>query len=262
MYLSDNGGSFTSAEYSKKVAALEQALRFAAGVGAHHQNGNAERAIQTIMSVTQTMRLHAAIQWSDVADTALWPIAVAHPVFLHNHVPNPTTSLAPSNVFTKSRWDQRKFHDVHVWVCPVYVLDSKISGDIKLPRWTPGSVHCINVGISTNHASAVPLVLNPASGYIKAKFHIVFDYCFATIATDVDAEILCWMNGIASLATPTISTRSMKTIWSRNVTNSRLNMRVAKLIVPRFQRQGCPHSHGASLSHPTLHLTILPFITS
>jgi hypothetical protein len=217
--LSDNGGSFTSAEYSKEVAALEQALRFA-GVGAHHQNGNAERAIQTIMSVTQTMRLHAAIDWHDVADTALWPIAVAHPVFLHNHDPNPTTRLAPSNVFTKSRWEQRKFHDVHVWVCPVYVLDSKISGDIKLPRWTPGSVHCINVGLSTNHASAVPLVLNPASGYIKAKFHIVFDYWFATIATDFDAEISCWMNGIASLATPTISTRSMKTIWSRNVTNS------------------------------------------
>ncbi len=109
------------------MAASEQALRFA-GVGAHHQNGNAERAIQTIMSVARTMMLHAAIHWPDVADTALWPMAVAHAVCLHNHVPNPTTGLAPSDVFTKSRWEQRKFHDVHVWGCPVYVLDSKISG--------------------------------------------------------------------------------------------------------------------------------------
>jgi hypothetical protein len=28
--------------------------------------------------------LHAAIHWPDVADTALWPMAVAHAVFLHN----------------------------------------------------------------------------------------------------------------------------------------------------------------------------------
>jgi hypothetical protein len=72
-------------------------------------NGNAERAIQTKMSVARTMMLHAAIHWPDVSDTALWPMAVAHAVFLHNHVPNPTTGLAPSNVFTKSRWEQRKF---------------------------------------------------------------------------------------------------------------------------------------------------------
>jgi hypothetical protein len=49
---------------------LEQELRFA-GVGAHYQKGNAERAIQTITLVAQTMMLHAAIHWPDVADTAL-----------------------------------------------------------------------------------------------------------------------------------------------------------------------------------------------
>jgi hypothetical protein len=60
VYLSDNGGSSTSAEYSKKVAASGQALRFA-GVGVHHQNGNAEQAIQTMMLVAQRMMLHTAI---------------------------------------------------------------------------------------------------------------------------------------------------------------------------------------------------------
>ena len=185
-YLSDNGAAFTSAEYSRKMSTSKQVIQFA-GVGAHHQNGNAERAIQTIMSVARTMMLHAAIHWPDVADTALWPMAVTHAVFLHNHVPNPTTGLAAGDVFTKSRWEQRKFHDVHVWGCPVYVLDSKVSGGMKLPRWSPRSVRCINVGFSTNHASTVPLVLNPTTGYITAQFHIVFDDWFATIATDVDA---------------------------------------------------------------------------
>jgi hypothetical protein len=59
---------------------------------------------------------------------------------------------------------------------------------MKLPQWTPRSVRCINVGLSTNHASTVPLVLNPASGYITAQFHIVFaDWFLATIATDIGA---------------------------------------------------------------------------
>ena len=40
---------------------------------------------------------------------------------------------------------------------------------MKLQRWTPPSVRCINVGLSTNHASTVPLVLNPASGYITTQ---------------------------------------------------------------------------------------------
>ena len=185
-YLADNGAAFTSAEYSRKMSTSKQVIQFA-GVGAHHQNGNAERAIQTIMSLARTMMLHAAIYWPDVADTALWPMAVTHAVFLHNHVPNPTTGLAAGDVFTKSRWEQRKFHDVHVWGCPVYVLDTKVSGGMKLPRWSPRSVRCINVGFSTNHASTVPLVLNPTTGYITAQFHIVFDDWFATIATDVDA---------------------------------------------------------------------------
>jgi hypothetical protein len=160
-------------------------------------------------------------------------MAVAHAVFLHNHVPNSTTGLAPQQCFTKSRCEQHKFHDVHVWGCPVYVLDSKISGGVKLPCWTSNSTCCINVGLSTNHASTVALVLNPASSYITAQFDIVFDNWFATIAADVDA----FPN-----STPTISTRLMKTIWPRNVTNSQLttversNMSEAKPIVPRLQQ--------------------------
>ena len=54
-YLSDNGAAFTSAEYSRKMSTSKQVIQFA-GVGAHHQNGNAERAIQTIMSVARSVR--------------------------------------------------------------------------------------------------------------------------------------------------------------------------------------------------------------
>ncbi len=125
-YLSDNGGSFTSAKFTEHLGTLKQVVKFA-GVGAHHHNGHAERAIQTIMSIARTMMLHSAVHWPDVADATLWPMAVSHAIFLHNHVPDLSTGLCPSDVFTKSRWEQRKYHDLHVLGCPVYALEKTIS---------------------------------------------------------------------------------------------------------------------------------------
>ena len=137
-YLADNSKPFTSAEFSKELSKFEQVIRFA-GVGAHHHNGIAERNIRTIMAISRTMMLHAAIQWPAVADPTLWPLAVMHAVFLVNHMPDMRTGLSPADVFTKTRWQQRKMHDLHVWGCPVYVLDKTISDGRKLPRWTPRS---------------------------------------------------------------------------------------------------------------------------
>jgi hypothetical protein len=116
-YLSDNGGAFTSKEFSDHLSAFHQHNRFA-GVGAHHHNGHAERAIQTIMSISRAMILHSAMHWPELADTSLWPMAVSHAVFLWNHVPSLSTGLSPSDLFTRSRWKQSRFHDIHVWGCP------------------------------------------------------------------------------------------------------------------------------------------------
>jgi hypothetical protein len=73
-----------------------------AGAGAHHHNGTAERAIQTIMNMSRTMMLHAAIHWPDVADSTLWPMAVAHAVYLYNHMPALDTGISPADMFTKT----------------------------------------------------------------------------------------------------------------------------------------------------------------
>jgi hypothetical protein len=137
-YLADNSKTFTSAEFSRNLANFEQVIRFA-GVGAHHHNGIAERNIRTIMAIARTMMQHSAIRWPDVANPTIWPLAVKHAVFLVNHMPDPGTGLSPSHVFTKTRWGQRKLTDVHVWGCPVYVLEKMISDGKKLPRWTPRS---------------------------------------------------------------------------------------------------------------------------
>ena len=179
-YQLDNGSAFTSSGFTAKLKEFAQIIRFA-GTGAHHHNGTAQRAIQTVMSMARTMMLHSAIHWPEMADQALWPMAVAHAVYIYNHVPLTESGVSPADLFTKTRWEQHKFHDLHVWGCPVYVLDKHLSDGKKIPHWKPRSKCTVYMGTSPMHASMVPLVLNHDSGAITAAFHVVFDDWFAMI---------------------------------------------------------------------------------
>ena len=67
-YMSDNGKPVVSRNYEQHLATFKQIQNFA-GVGAHHHNGMAECAIQTIMSIARTMMLHATIHWPKHAET-------------------------------------------------------------------------------------------------------------------------------------------------------------------------------------------------
>jgi hypothetical protein len=174
-YHSDNGSAFTAKEYSDHLKDFAQITTFA-GVGAHHHNGQAERAIQTIISMARTMMLHAAIHWPDmVDDVSMWPMAVQYAVFIYNHIPDPSTGISPSDIFTKQRFPLAKLHNLHVWGCPTYILDKTIQDGRKLPRWKPRSQRCIFIGLSPQHSSSVARVLNLFTGYITAQFHCVFD---------------------------------------------------------------------------------------
>jgi hypothetical protein len=70
---------------------------------------------------------------------------------------------------------------LHVWGCPLYVLDPKTQQGKKLPRWEPRSKRGIFVGLSQQHASEVPLVLNLGTGSITTQFHVVFNDLFTTV---------------------------------------------------------------------------------
>jgi hypothetical protein len=139
-------------------------------------------------------------------------MGVSHAVFLHNHVPNLASGLCPSNVFTKLRWEERKYHDLHVWGCPVYVLEKAIADGNKLPCWKPRSIRCVNMGLSKKHASTVPLVLNPETGYITPQYHVVFDDWIATLQPLwMPSQILTHRIGPNCLATQSISSHLTKT---------------------------------------------------
>jgi hypothetical protein len=112
-YLSNNEAAFTSHEFSNHLRQFEKTIRFT-GVGAHHHNGIAEKDIQAVVSVARTLLLHSAIHWPDFADAQLWPMAVDHAAFLHNHMPRKDTGMSPHDLFTKLRCLFHQF-DLPVW---------------------------------------------------------------------------------------------------------------------------------------------------
>ena len=150
------------------------------GVNTHHQNGVAERAIKTISEISRCLLLHASVHWKNGIDSSLWPMAVDYATYLYNHIPN-EKGLAPCDLFFGTHSPRHKLRDLHVWGCPVYVLDPTLQQGKKLPRWEPRSRRGLFVGYSPHHSSNVPLVLNLSTGHISPQFHVVFDDHFSTV---------------------------------------------------------------------------------
>jgi hypothetical protein len=75
-YLTDSG-AFKAKSFVKHIHETHQLVRFF-GTNAHHQNGVAERAIQTISNMARSMILHANMHWKDGIDASLWPQAVTY----------------------------------------------------------------------------------------------------------------------------------------------------------------------------------------
>jgi hypothetical protein len=72
--------------------------------------------------------------------------------------------------------------DMHVSGRPPYVLDPKVQQGRKLPRWQPRSRRGVFMGLSLQHTSEVPQVLNLSTGRITTQFHIVFNEQFTTVS--------------------------------------------------------------------------------
>jgi hypothetical protein len=62
-YLTDSG-DFKANSFVKPIHETHQLMRLC-GTTAHHQNGVAERAIQTIRNMARSMILYASMHWKD-----------------------------------------------------------------------------------------------------------------------------------------------------------------------------------------------------
>ena len=130
---SDNGSAFTSKDFKTQLAANQQFSQLAPP-GSHHINGKAERSIRTMMAMARTMLLHSAIHWADQSDPTLWSLAVKHAVWIHNHIPHPSSGLSPNDLWSKTKFPPNKLTDLHVFGCPFCVLQKKLADGKSLGR--------------------------------------------------------------------------------------------------------------------------------
>ena len=95
------------------------------------------------------------------------------PHIIHNHLPN-DHDIAPADLFTGTQISRHKLKDIHVWGCPVYILDPTLQQGKKLPRWEPRVRQGVFLRFNAHHSSDVPLVLNISTGHISPQYHVVF----------------------------------------------------------------------------------------
>jgi hypothetical protein len=180
-YHTDNG-VFTAAAFQDELAKMEQGLSLS-GVGAHHQNAMAERAIGVLFSLARTQMLHAKLRWPKAVNANLWPMVLKHTEYLLNHVPG-NNNTCPMDLVLGSTVPREHLRNLHVWGAPAYVLDPKLQDGKKIPKWNPRSRQGLHLGWSPLHASSVPLILNLTTGHVLPQFHVVFDDWFTTVSTE------------------------------------------------------------------------------
>jgi hypothetical protein len=134
-YHTDNG-IFSKTGFTAALDADDQTINFS-GTGAHHQNGTAERAIQTVVYKARSILIHASLCWPDEITLDLWPFALDYAVWLYNHTPGRISGLSPEELFTGSSVDCWHLRQARVWGCPTYVLNPRLQDGGRLPKWEP-----------------------------------------------------------------------------------------------------------------------------
>ena len=134
--------------------------------------------------MARTLMLHAAMRTpGDFITAELWPMAIDHVVWMYNNVPNQKFGLSAQDLWSGSKTDyQQLFSRLHVWGCPVYVLEPKLQKPtVKIPKWVPCSRRGIFMGFSRYHSTLVANVLNLRTASITHQFHVVVENKFSTV---------------------------------------------------------------------------------
>ena len=181
-FRTDNG-AFISNDFNKALTKAKQKLT-ACGVGAHWQNGIAERYIGSITRWARTLLLHAMTRWPQVVTEEFWTFAVNQAVNIHNATRQHGKTNSPWQMYTNTTcpW---KPEDFQVFGSPVYVLDKNLQDGNSPGKWQSRSRVGVYVGHSSLHSGNVVLVLNPETNNVSPQFHVVFDNGFSTVGTDL-----------------------------------------------------------------------------
>ena len=182
-----DNGVFKSRAFRKHLEKNKQSISFC-GVGAHHQNGVAERYIRTIIERSRTQLLHAQAHWKEKLDSELWTYSIRYLVRQWNNTPHKDLNLrTPNEVFSyvhetdHIKRASERLKQFHTFGCPVYVLKPKLQAGFKSTKWEPKSRIGIFLGLSNHHASNVAWVLNTTTNNISPQYHLVIDNKFSSV---------------------------------------------------------------------------------
>jgi hypothetical protein len=180
-YHSDNG-RFAERTFVTAVKNAGQDITHC-GVGAHHQNGIAERYIRTLSNRGRTMLQHAYLHWPEATSVRLWPYALKLACHVENHVPSGPNGRSKAERFAQVDAPGHNFdmHLRHTFGCPVFVLRAPLQSGFGVPRWDPRTRVGLYLGVSDSHAGTVALVLNLQTGHVSPQYHVVFDDDFTTV---------------------------------------------------------------------------------
>jgi transposase InsO family protein len=160
-YHADNG-RFKDKAFMRAVEQNGQSISFS-GVGAHHQNGIAEKRIGDLQRRATTLLLHAQRRWPDAISTHLWPYALKAANDSRNNTVTHKYDECPMSRFCRTA-RVPPICNQHHFGCPVYVLNKNMQDGKKARKWEDRTRIGINLGYSPRHAHSVSLILNTETG--------------------------------------------------------------------------------------------------
>jgi len=125
-------------------------------------------AIQAVSNIARSMLLDGSAYWKNYIESDLCPMTIIYAAYIHFHTPR--NQVCPADVFFGSTASCPCPKDLHVWVCPEFVLETKPQEGQNLPRWEPGSCKGMHIGLCHVHASYVPLISSLTTAAISPRF--------------------------------------------------------------------------------------------
>jgi hypothetical protein len=176
-YHADNG-RFKDNLFMNGIEEKGQTISFS-GVGAHHQNGIAEKRIGDLQRRATTILLHAQRRWPIAINTHLWTYAIRAANDSRNYSPTNEHDICPMSRFCSSS-SVPTIQNQHHFGCPAYVLKEELQDHKKIRKWTDRTRVGINLGYSSRHALNMSLILNLQTGLVSPQYHCQYDDLFET----------------------------------------------------------------------------------
>ena len=176
-YHADNG-RFKDNLFMNSIDENGQTISFC-GVGAHHQNGIAEKRIGDLQRRATTILLHAQRRWPDAINSHLWTYAIRSANDSRNYAPTNEQDTCPMSRFCATS-SVPTIQNQHHFGCPTYVLKKELQDQKKIRKWSDRTRVGINLGYSSRHALNVSLILNLQTGLVSPQYHCQYDDLFET----------------------------------------------------------------------------------